>query len=173
MRRVAVVVGLLLAGIGLLALLYPPVSVWRVSGTALNQLPAEAGEITDARNRFALGDPDFVVATRVYHDRSPDEVRELLLENGFETIGADEASKECCGDWDAMVASWAADDAGGTSVSLTPADGDIQVTWPLFAIVSAVLITVGFGVVSFARRSSPPTPNAESESESKTETAGP
>lgn len=161
MRRVAIVAGLLMAGVGLIALLYPPTSVWQVSGAALEELPAPVGDVTDNRNRFALGDPDFVIATRVYHDRAPQEVEDALLAGGFQPMGADELFKDCCGDWDAMVASVSPDGVEGTVVRLTPADTDIQTSWPFFAIVAAALMTGGVGLISFARRLSESTGDPE------------
>lgn len=86
MARIARSAGTLLCVLGLLLALFPFISVWRLSGEVLDELPSIPGSATtDDRNRLgAIFDDDFTLATRTYADVTVDQVREALADRAFE-----------------------------------------------------------------------------------------
>ncbi len=147
MRRVVGLLGLMVAGAGLLIALFPLISVWRMSGSVLAELPDVQGpSISTDRNRLALFDGDFVLATRTYEGFSGPDLKEVLLSEGFGILNARGGvwlSKPCCGDYDAV---WARIDEVGPDTGLavvTVADSDVQVAWPLISWLGLSVIAVG------------------------------
>ena len=156
MSRTAGALWLLLLGLGVLIALFPFISVWRVSGQVLEELPQVLeSETTDQRNRFgAMFDDDFVLATRTYRDTTADVVLDALRSDGFESAFLRDrrwSAKACCGDYDAVFVDVQERDSGSAVAVLTVADSDVQVAWPIFAslgipmaIAGSVLASVGF-----------------------------
>lgn len=147
------VTGLIVGGLGLLVALFPVVSVWRVSGHVIDQLPETAAETEDDRHRLAIFDPAFVLATRTYVATATQDVEDALGKAGFQDVraaGERYLSKDCCGEYDAV---WVLVDEGpdgATVAQLTVADADIQLSWPYFLIfgltgtvIGAVMATAG------------------------------
>ncbi len=138
-------VGLAIASTGLLVALFPMISIWRVSSEVLDELPEiPASSIEDDHRRFAIADPEFVLATRSYQGTSSDDVERALLANGFApTSGRDGRwlYKDCCGEYDAV---WVRVNKSGAESSvavLTAADSDLQTSWPFFAF-TGLLVTL-------------------------------
>ncbi|MCP4226706.1 MAG: hypothetical protein GY773_25480 [Actinomycetia bacterium] len=147
MRRVLGILSLMVAGAGLLIALFPLISVWRVSGSVLAELPDVQGpSINTDRNRLALFDDDFVLATRTYEGLSGSDLKQVLLREGFRILNARGEvwlSKPCCGDYDAV---WVRIDEVGPDTGLavvTVADSDEQVAWPLISWLGLSVIAVG------------------------------
>lgn len=145
------IIGAAALGLGLLIGLFPMISVWRLSGDVLGQLPElAAAEVNDDRHRFAVADSDFVLATRTYQGATPTEVDAALDEAGFESTSARGELylfKPCCGAYDAVWAQVSNAGDGATEVSLTVADSDIQTTWVLFAVFGSLLVLFGIIVL--------------------------
>lgn len=146
MRSIGPAIRLIAIGAGLLIMFFPLISVWRVSGEVLSELPAlSASATTTDRNRLALFDDDLVVATRIYGGVSPVVLREALVSDGFQTVnvgGERWLAKPCCGEYDAA---WVrVDEVGADSAKavVTVADGDVQASWPFFSLLG---LTVVFG----------------------------
>ena len=135
---------------GLLLILAAPVSVWRLTGEVLDELPDTPGiEYRDTRHRVgALSDPMFVVARRTWTDTSEAEIRQALLDGGFETSSIGLA-KPCCGDADAVVVLELIEgpEVGRVEVRLTTADVDIQGAVVIFALLGLALAVPGLGLV--------------------------
>jgi hypothetical protein len=133
--------------------LSPFISVWRVGGEMLDELPDLDGfEHSDDRVGWsAMFDADFVLARRTFIGVDDRAVAEALVANGFESMGLAGYSRECCGDYDAV---WADVQNSGTDrvvVELTAADSDWQFSWPLFSGFGSLMGLVGFGVLLTGR----------------------
>ena len=147
MSRTAGALWLLLLGLGVLIALFPFISVWRLSGQVLEELPQVLeSETTDQRHRFgAMFDDDFVLATRTYRDTTADVVPNALRSDGFEPAFLGDrrwSAKACCGDYDAVFVDVQERDPGSVIAVLTVADSDFQVSWPIFALLGVVLASV-------------------------------
>ncbi|MEL7209996.1 MAG: hypothetical protein AAGK32_17485 [Actinomycetota bacterium] len=139
-------IGVVIAGLGLFIALFPVVSVWRVSGQVLAQLPELSAEVDDDRHRLAIWDSDFVLATRTYHDITADDLEAAFFQNGFGSASAGGErwlSKECCGEYDAVWVQIEDRAEGGAVATVTAADSDVTLSWSFFAIVGLVLILSG------------------------------
>lgn len=155
MSRVVGALGLVLLGLGLLIALFPFISVWRVSGQVLDELPEISGsESTDQRHRFrAMFDDDFVLATRTYRDTTVDSVLDALARDGFKTqgiAGRRWLTRPCCGEYDAVGVDVQETDRVSVVAILTVADSDFQVSWPFFAFFGIALASAG-SVMTFGR----------------------
>lgn len=151
---------------GFLLMLVAPVSVWRVSGEVLDELPAIDGvESSDTRHRVsALRDPLFIVARRTWTGTTVDEVERALLDDGFETWTAGRRSalaKSCCGDYDAVVVDLVdGSEPGQVEARLTTADGDVQGAVVIFILLGLALAVPGLSLLVTARSSTePPAPD--------------
>lgn len=152
--------GVLLCMLGATIALVPIVSVLRVSGQVLDELPEiPAAEIRDDRNRLgALFDDDFVLASRTYQPATPRAVRDALVSGGFEVHGFGERQwlvKPCCGEYDGV---WVQiEPAADRSVValLSVADSDIQSSWPIFIVLGLLLLAPGSLLVSRAAAGGP------------------
>ena len=151
-RRTRLFLGLSLALAGAFVALYPFVSVWRVAGQALDELP-EISEVESSGRSHGLGalyDSEFVLATRSYSEVTPQSVREALASNGFEATvvnGSERYAKECCGDYDALwVEISSTDQAGEVLASATAADADIQTTIGLLVLFGLLLFVSGVAI---------------------------
>lgn len=158
-RRVGVIFGAVVALVGLLIALFPLISVWRVSGQVLDELPPiSAAGVHDDRHRFAIPDPDFVLATRTYEGLAAVDVEAALLGGGFESISAGTErwlSKDCCGEYDAVWVQVVDDGSGSAVATLTAADSDVQLSWPFFLVLGLpLLLGGGLGAVAALRRPS-------------------
>ena len=146
--------GWLLLGLGLFIALFPFISVWRVSGQVLYELP-EISELesTDDRNRLgAMFDGDFVLATRTYRDAALDVVLGAYVSDGW--VGSrSRFSKQCCSEYDEVWVEVQESDSGSVVVVLTAADADVQGIWPFFALFGIGLAFAGRSVAGSARRS--------------------
>ncbi len=156
MRRLRTVIGGAVLVGGLLIAVGPFVSVWRVGGQVLDELPdLEGVEQSDERLGWsAMFDDEFIVARRTLEGTDERTVTEALVADGFESLGMAGFSKECCGDYDAV---WADLQDGGTEsvvVELIPADSDWQLTWPLFTGFGSLMAVVGAAVVASGRSAS-------------------
>lgn len=152
MRRLIGAFGLLLVGLGLFVALLPVVSVWRVSGQVLRELPEISGsEVVDERHRFALSNDDFLLATRSYGDATVEVVRGSLVADGFEPLSIDGEqwlSKPCCGEYDAVWVHLEASPGQDTLTvaTLTVADSDIQLSWPIITMLGTLVLLAGAAV---------------------------
>ena len=145
-QGVVKVAGTLLVAIGLMAVVLPFVSVWRVTGEVFAELPPIAGSSTDERNGLALLDQDFVLGTRTYEDATVADVETALRDDGFEAFVLDGDTwfaKPCCGTYDAVWVRVSEVDDTTVAASVSAADGDVTATWPLAAIVGLLLAAVG------------------------------
>ncbi len=79
---------------------------------------------------------------------------EALVANGFEPMGTNGLSKECCGDYDVVRADVQSRGADRTVVELRAADYDWQLAWPLFSGSGFLVALIGLGSL-LAGRSSP------------------
>ena len=165
-RAIRLLLGALLVITGFLLLLALPVSVWRVSGEVLDELPpVEGAEVGDTRHRVsALRDPLFIVARRTWTGTTVDEVRRVLLDDGFDTWTAGRRSalaKPCCGDYDAVVVDLVdGPEPGQVEARLTTADGDVQGAAVIFTLLGLALAVPGLGLLATARTpTEPPTPD--------------
>lgn len=166
MSRIVGALGLVLLGLGLLIALFPFISVWRVSGQVLDELPEISGsESTDQRHRFgAMFDGDFVLATRTYRQTTVDVVRDALARDGFEPgsmAGRRGLTRPCCGDYDAVWVDVQDRDPGSVVAVLTVADGDVQVSCPIFALFGIALAFAG-SVMAFVNLAGERRPQGES-----------
>ncbi len=156
-RTLRLLAGSVLVALGLMALLFPFVSVWRLSGEVLDQLPQLEGvEPADSRHRIgALGDPEFVLARRVLTGVEGDRVQRALVADGFERTaigGRPVLVKPCCGDYDAVEARIVDDpEAERVTIELSAVDGDIQSAVFVFVVVGLVLLVPGLGIIAAAR----------------------
>lgn len=139
--------------IGLLVALSPFISVWRVGGQMLNELPVLDG--TDHRDErvglSAMFDDDFILARRTFSNADERTVAGTLAAAGFEPMGTVGFSKRCCGDYDAVVADVQGTDDGRTVVELTASDSDWQLAWPLFSGFGAFVALIGVGILLTGR----------------------
>ncbi len=156
--RISRVSGLLLATAGVVLALWPVLSVWRVSGQVLDELPPIDGvETTDDRSPLsALTDPEFRLATRTYRGAEPETVESALLAAGFTRSGpAGQLSRDCCGEYDAV---WVDVTDGSDALviaELTTADADVQVAGPIFALLGLCVIAIGIGLAMMGPRARP------------------
>ena len=155
-RQLRTIIGLVFTVLGMLIALFPVISVWRVSGQVLTQLPELTADVDDDRHRFAIPDPDFVLATRTYHDMSESELEAALVEAGFESTSAGGKrylSKECCGEYDAVLVQIEEGPEDVAVATLTAADADVQLSWLFFAILGLPVMVAGaVGVLTGLRR---------------------
>lgn len=129
---------------------FPIVSVWRVSGEVLRQLPevAAATDVDDTRHRLALADPDFVLAERRYDGVTADEVEAALRADGFGGIAGPRPSegvtwsKDCCGEYDAVWVT-VVDAAEGATAVVSVVDADVRATAPTIIALGSLLAVVG------------------------------
>lgn len=148
-RRVVSLAGAFLVAAGLMAIVFPLVSVWWVTGEVFTELPASVpGSSIDDRNRLALTDRDFVLGTRSYEATSVSEVEVALRDDGFESFALDGETwfaKPCCGGYDAVWVRVAeADDT--TIASISVADGDVKAIWPMAGVVGLLVVALGIAV---------------------------
>lgn len=135
-------------------MVWPFVSVWRISGQVLDELPPiEGTSIDDRRGVSALWDGDFTLATRTYLDADPDQVRRGFA--GFQSTSVGTIpylAKECCGEWDAVFVSLAEGPGPGSTVAtVTVFDSDIQATYPFLVMFGLFLAVIGLGIGAGAR----------------------
>ncbi len=134
--------------IGCALMLWPFISVWRLSEDVLNELPEipNAEVVFEDQNPLALFDTEFELATRRYRGLTWTELREVLAGAGFEPYSqADEIgmTKPCCGAYDGVVALLRTTTEGDIETRLTVQDADIQITWPFFAALGAAVAASG------------------------------
>ncbi len=162
MRWLVRTLGWAQVGLGVLIALYPFLSVWRVSGQVLDELPLIEETVTvDQTNRFgtAVFDGDFLLATRVYEERSVEDVERALAGKGFERTGFGEDLwwvKECCGEYDAVMVRVTAEEPGGTLANVTVFDSDIQASWFFFLFFGSIPLLPGLLLLSSQRSTSRP-----------------
>ena len=141
------VLRLVFGAAGLFLLLYPAISVWRLTGEVLDLVPADIGESsTDDRHRLALLDTgDFILAERTFTGVTALEVRAELQAAGFQggTIGGlGVLSLECCGSYDGVIVDLTDLESGETLARISAADSDIALTWPIVAVPGIVLLVL-------------------------------
>lgn len=77
---------------------------------------------------------------------SVDEVESALAGKGFERSNIGQQlwwTKDCCGEYDAVMVDLSAGDAGNTVASVTVFDSDVQATWFVFLFFGAILLLPG------------------------------
>lgn len=148
MKGVRASIGAAVFVVGLLIALGPFISVWRVGGQALGELPdLEGVDHSDQRvGPSAMFDDEFVVARRTYSRVDRHVVSGALVASGFDGL-----SKACCGHYDGILADVQSLGADGVLVELTAADSDWQSTWPLFSGFGSLVGVVGLGVLLTGR----------------------
>ena len=139
------VLRLVFGAAGLFLLLYPAISVWRLTGEVLDLVPADIGESsTDDRHRLALLDSgDFILAERTFTEVTALEVRAELQAAGFQgsTLGGSLVlSLDCCGSYDAVTVALTDQDGGETLARISVADSDVVFTWPIIAVPGLFLL---------------------------------
>ncbi len=141
--------------VGLAIGLFPLVSVWRVSGQVLQELPSLDGvESADTHHRVsAFADPDFILARRVYENTTTGQIRQTLVDDGYQSFslqGEVWYGKECCGDYDGVWVSIAEapDRPGATRLLLTTADGDNRTVAGLFGVLGLLLFIPGVAILA-------------------------
>lgn len=138
LRRIA---GVGLIALGLWALAWPSVSVWRLSDRVLDEAPT-VGAVVEDRHRLALFDSSFVLAERTYVATSVDDVVSAARADGFARIPSGALAKACCGHYGAVELTLEA--AGqDTAVDLTVLDDDIRAAAPMYAFLGLVLASAG------------------------------
>lgn len=145
--------GMVLCILGAAIALVPFLSVWRVSGQVLDELPEiPATEISDDRSRFgALFEDEFVLATRTYRTTTPNVVRDALISSGFDVHGFGEGEwliKPCCGEYDGVWVQIEAADGQSVVAVLSATDSDIQISWPILLVLGLLLLIPGCLLVS-------------------------
>ncbi len=148
--------------------LFPFLSVWRVSGQVLDELPEIAEfpvtempdtEIKDDRNRLgAIFDDDFVLASRTYRTATPDTIRDALISSGFEVHGIGQGQwlvKPCCGEYDGVLVQIEPGGDQSAVALLSAVDSDIQSSWPIFIVLGLLLLIPGWLLVSRIAASEP------------------
>jgi len=144
MRRV---LGLTLAAAGLCLMVFPFVSVWRVTGQALDQLPpTSAVDIETDRNLTAMFSDDFTLATRSFDGISSLDFSEQLASAGYEsfrTLDGALWTKTCCGEYDEVQVRVNELDDGRTEAIVSVFDNDIQASWPLLSGIGLLLVLIG------------------------------
>lgn len=133
-------------------IVFPFFSTWRGGNEALNQLPVMAGEPhSDRQHRFgSLFDDQMILARRIYPGLPAEDVTLALRQSGFEsyrTVDHTWQVKECCGEWDGVLARAEDRTDGGSVVLLSMVDGDLQSVWPIFLVIGLPLMTAGAGFV--------------------------
>ena len=105
-------------------MLYPLVSVRRISHRSLNELPRiEDVAVNDvSKDVFALLDEDFTLATRTYQGTDLETVEDALFAAGFDVLHGTTPSQngfslECCGEYDAIWVHLFEVDSGCSSFS--------------------------------------------------------
>ena len=177
MRRLTAVLGSVMVTAGMLVALYPVISVWNLSGEVLEHLPAaDALTYQDDRNRLAISDPAFILATRSYEGVSVDQLEAALIDDGFErtAMGGERwFIKTCCGSFDAVQVRIDGVGDGSTLATVTLVDGDVQLAWPVIAFFGLVVVIGGVAAVIAGRRRPPgfsagdPPPHVEPSSGSR------
>lgn len=149
MGRIRPAVGTVVLLVGLLIALSPFISVWRVGGQMLSELPdLEGVDHRDERVGWsAMFDDEFVLARRAFDTIDDRNVAAALVANGFEPLGASGFTKGCCGDYDAVWADVQSRGADGVLVELTAADSDWQLAWPLFSGIGSLAVLVGAAIL--------------------------
>lgn len=153
MRGVRPAIGAAVVLVGLLIALSPFISVWRVGGQMLGELPEIDGiDHRDERIGWsAMFDDNFVLARRTFSDVDDQTAAQALVASGFEAMGVIGFSKECCGGYDAVWADVQPSSADRTVVELTAADSDWQLVWPLFSGFGPLMASVGIGILLTGR----------------------
>ena len=137
------------AVIGLLIALFPIVSVARLPGQVLHELPIIAdAEATDTQKRLgALFDDDFVLATRTYTGTDAEPIRSTLIAAGYESRAINGElwfARECCGQYDEVWVRVGEPDLNGQVVAtLTVADDDVRAAAALYAVLGLALFLPG------------------------------
>lgn len=157
-KRAVSVLGTALGLVGLFIMIWPFISVARVSSQSLNELPefAEVVMEDDARGAFAIFDRDeFTLSTRTYLAADLAKVEAELLAEGFEvfhgrTPRGNGFTKRCCGDYDALVVRLTSS-GQNTVATATASDGDVTVTWPLLVILGAPVLLLGVAITAMGR----------------------
>lgn len=155
MRRL---LGVLVFAVGLWLTIYPFLSVWSVTGEALDQLPEiDAVAIETDRNWTAMFSDDFVLATRSYDGPTGREVNDALGAAAFEPTSVSGErwwAAECCGTYDAAwVRVEGSGDGDGRPVAIVSVyDADIQATWPFISGLGLLVSLIGVSVATSHRR---------------------
>ncbi len=163
MARARSIVGVVALVVGMAAALGPFISVWRVGGVMLAELPVLGGvEHHDQRVGWrAMFDDEFVLARRTYAGTTVDAVTDALAANGFENRSAIGFTRACCGDYDAVVAAVEptveVHGPDAVTVELAAVDADWRVSWPLFSGPGSLIALVGVGLLVTGRASQRPT----------------
>lgn len=146
------VVATVVIAVGLWLAVLPFVSVWSSTSEALDVLPSiGADEPVDDRKWDAMFSPGFVVATRVYQGTELSSYRDALVADGFESAllaGEPWWMKECCGDYDYVQVGIDEPKSGGTLVTVSLYDSDVQATWFFISGLGLLLVVVALGVRS-------------------------
>lgn len=156
MARTSRLFSLFLIGLGFMIGLYPVISVARLSGQVLGELPDVVGiETVDTQHRFSsLSDDDFIVAERRYEGINGDTLVGALGDDGFEqttALGRSWMYRECCGAYDAMLVG--IQEVDGSAVALvTVADSDVHALWLPQLVVGLLLIVSGLAINGRAGR---------------------
>lgn len=151
------VIGVLLLAVGVVIMLYPLVSVRRISHRSLNELPRiEDVAVNDvSKDVFALLDEDFTLATRTYQGTDLETVEAALFAAGFDVLHGTTPSQngfslECCGEYDAIWVHLFEVDSGVVA-STTAADSDIQLAWPISLFIGLFAAAAGALLVRYPR----------------------
>jgi hypothetical protein len=147
-RLARILVGATQVVVGLGIALFPLLSVQRLTGQALDELPIiPDAEATDTRNPLgALLDDDYVLATRSYTGVEAEPIRSRLVAAGFEAMvvnGELWLAKPCCGNDELRVRVDEPDLNGRVVATLTEADDDIRTAARLFVIIGLALFVPG------------------------------
>ena len=153
--RLGLLAGSALALVGLAIAIFPLVSVWRVSGQLLDELPVVDGvdSVDSRRHVSALTDPKFILAERMYETATVEEVREALEAGGYQRIAHEDEiwfGRECCGTYDAVWVSIteAPGRPGNVTALVTTADKDVRTASQLFAALGLLLLLPGVAVTA-------------------------
>ncbi len=146
--------------VGLLIAAFPFISVAQVQREVLEEVPLPAETLVLSQNTFAgaLFDSDFVLASRVV-SAPIEDVEAVLLDSGFGVSGREFTgnrffSRECCGNYDAVLVSLLATDDGATAIDYTVFDDGVVYVW-WFISGLGILVAAGGRYLLGTSRSRP------------------
>ncbi|MCP3882763.1 MAG: hypothetical protein GY701_30865 [Sulfitobacter sp.] len=146
--------------------LWPLVSVWRLSGQVLDELPVipDAVIVSEERNSLGLFDEDFELAAVTYRGTTLESVRAVLRQAGFHSYSRGASigmARECCAAYDGITVDMSTNDNGDVVAQLSVQDTDVQAMWPFTTTLGALTAILGAAAIAGRRQLPEPTPNRQ------------